>query len=688
MQLRPYQGEAADAIESNLDEHGSTICVMATGLGKTVVLSEIVRRCPGRSILFTHREELLWQGRNKLQVMMPHEDIDIEMAEFQAHLRLGQLPKCVVASVQSLHAKRLAKFNPNWFDQLIFDECHHLRVKNSTTYGRILEHFSANPRIKILGVTATPDRHDGKSLGNIFKSVAYDYSLPQAIRDGYLVPVQQNMVTITSLDLSTLSTYMGDLPAGSLDEVMSTERNLLGVAYPTLELTGDKKTLIFTAGVHQAHRLSEILNREKPGCAKAIDGGMGGSHRRDIVESYGRGDFQYLVNCNIATEGFDSPAIACVVMARPTKSRPLYSQMLGRGTRILPGVIEGTDAKGNDFQLNTAAERIAAIAGSAKPHLLVIDFTGNSGKHRLIHPADVLGGTTEEPLSDEITDIINSKVSAATAVGESLDVSKVISEAKLELEAKKRLEALAEQERVAKLREVIRANVQYSLRKLTPMEVFDLAEAPKGNVGMNFVKRPTEGQVKSLREMGVDVHHDQGEWWIGPPKFKAEWKKITQGTAGKLLNSLKERRKKDLCSYKQAMLLAKFGEDPHCTFKEAKSIIDEIAAAGWKARNKTVEKLTEEQMSHGAEHVKYKWVEKRSLTSEALTWIQQQLENPKATPEKRRYLENMRKLNHVPNGCPVEKPLQVTQEKVLVSVPLPKPKPAPVAPKTQQSIGF
>lgn len=1030
MQLRPYQEEAAVAIQANLAEHGSTLCVMATGLGKTVVLSDIVRRCPGRAILFTHREELLWQGRNKLQAMMPYEHIDIEMAEFSASLKGGSLPKCVVASVQSMHAKRLPKYNPDLFDLLIFDECHHLRVKSNTIYGRILEHFSKNPRIKMLGVTATPDRHDGKSLGSIFKSVAYDYSLPKAIADGYLVPIKQNMVTITSLDLTAVSTYMGDLAAGSLDEVMSTERNLLGVAYPTLELTGDRKTLIFTAGVHQAHRLAEILNREKPASAHAIDGGMASGYRRELVEAYNAGAFQYLVNCNIATEGFDSPAIQCVVMARPTKSRPLYCfdgateiltqrgwvpglnlshddyvaayntdngnitweepaarvvrngyqdekfielqtpqvdfrvtcnhrmvtrtrtgrhkartpwvfreagdlteipdlfempvagiehsdglpltdhelqfigwfltdgcrnkhnncitisqdinqpwnekieeclvgcgfkyskdtvtrttkfkdkstihvyriskgkprgsgkhlrgwghlepyldkdlpktleaatphqlgqillamhygdgqkftkqpwtqrsyhistgravlagrlqslcvrrgfacniaigewnknpiyilhirnkavrslrfspdrnyepvftavgtelvwcvevstgavivrrngkvlvsgncQMLGRGTRILPNVIEGADSNGLDYQLTSPEERRAAIQGSGKPHLLVIDFTGNSGKHRLVHPADVLGGTVESPLSDELSELIDAKVTKATANKEAADVSQVMEEARLELEAKKRLAELQEQERVAKLREVVRASVQYTIKNINPMDVFSLPDAPKGNIGMDFAKRPTEMQVKSLREFGVDVHHDQGEWWIGPPKIKAQWQKITQGAAGKLLNTLKERRKQDLCSYKQAMLLARFGENPHCTFKDAKAIIDEIAANDWKPRKKTIDELSAEQLKVGAENVKYKWVERRTLSMEAVSWTHGQM-TLAGSPEKKRYYENCLKLNQVPRGCPVENPIQVAQERVAIEVKLPAIK-TPPKPKIQQAIDF
>ncbi len=687
MQLRPYQEEAVQSIMQRLEDQKSTLCVMATGLGKTVVLSEVVRRTPGRSILFTHREELLWQGKNKLQAMMPHEDIDVEMAQFKANLTMGSMPKCVVASVQSLHAKRLAKYKPSMFDLLIFDEAHHLRAKNTTIYGRILEHFKQNPLIRMLGVTATPDRHDGKSLGTMFESVAYDYSLPDAIRDGYLVPVSQNLVTITSLDLTTVGTYMGDLAAGSLDEVMSTERNLLGVAYPTLELAGDRKTLIFTAGVHQAHRLADIINRERPDSARAIDGNMNGNYRRMVIQAYAENQFQFLINCNIATEGFDAPDVACIVMARPTKSRPLYSQMLGRGTRVLPQTIEGMDDAGDRFQLETPEERRAAIKGSAKSELLVIDFTGNSGKHRLIHPADILGGKDEHN-DDELNDLINEKVAAATNAKQALDVAQAVDEAREELKARKHLAELAEAERVAKLREVVRAKVSYSLRALSPQDVFNLPEPPSGNIGMNFAKRPTEAQIKQLREQGVDIQSDQGDWWLGAPKRKAEWKRLTQGAAGKLLSTLRERRKQDKCSYKQAMLLARYGEDPHCSFKEAKDIITEIQNNGWKAREGTIQKLADQQFQTGSEDVKYKWVERRTLTSQTANWIRSEMESPVNGPEKRRYFENCLKLNHVPMHCPIENPIEVTNERVAIQVKVPKPKKAKVEPKVQQAIDF
>ena len=687
MQLRPYQQQAVENIELCLQKHGSTLCVLPTGCGKTIVFSEVIRRNPGRSILLTHREELLWQGKEKLEILMPHEEVAVEMAEFKANAMMGMMPKVVVASVASLHQKRLEKFKPDMFDLVVVDEAHHSRESEKTMYGRIFAHFKKNPRVKILGVTATPDRHDGRALGNIFESVAMDYSLANAINDGYLVGIEQSMVTITSLDLTTVGTYMGDLAAGSLDEVMSTERNLLGVAYPTLELAGNRKTLIFTAGVHQAHRLADILNREKPNSARAIDGNMSSNHRRETMQDYADGVFQFLVNCNIATEGFDSPAVACVVMARPTKSRPLYSQMLGRGTRILPGVIEGMTEDGDRFQLETPEERKAAIAGSGKPKLLVIDFTGNSGRHRLVHPADVLGGTAEEPLSDELADIINAKMAAAANAGGMLDVNQAIDDAKLELETRKRLEELAEQERIAKLREVVRANVSYTLKRLTPMDVFSLPEAPAGNVGMSFAKRPTEVQIKALRECGVEVQSDQGEWWLGAPNRKGEWQKLTGGAAGKLLNDVKRRRKEGKCSYKQAMLLARYGEDPNCSFKEAKSIIQQIQDSGWKPRPKTIETLAEQQLSVGEEHVKFKWVEKRTLSDSAVAWTHAEMDGPFTSPERKRYLQNCLKLNHVPQGCPIANALNVATERVAVGVKLPKVV-KPPKPKLQQPLDF
>jgi superfamily II DNA or RNA helicase len=164
---------------------------------------------------------------------------------------------------------------------------------------------------------------------------------------------------------------------------------LHGIAAPTIELTGDRKTLIFAASLAQAERLTEIINRHKPNSAKWVHGGTPKEERRSLFPAYTASEFQYLVNIGVTTEGFDEPGIEVVVMARPTKSRNLYAQMVGRGTRTLPGVID---------YIEDPEDRKNAIHDSGKPSLEVIDFVGNAGQYKLITSADILGGRYDDEI--------------------------------------------------------------------------------------------------------------------------------------------------------------------------------------------------------------------------------------------------------------------------------------------------
>ena len=186
-----------------------------------------------------------------------------------------------------------------------------------------------------------------KPLGKVFESVAFDYQLPDAIHDGWLVPIEQQFVFVDGLDLSDCRTTAGDLNGGDLARVMEIEETLHRVVAPTMELAGDQKGLVFSASVAAAQRMAEIANRHKPGCAEFICGTTPMEDRREILRRYAQSDFQYLFNCMIATEGFDESTIGVVAIARPTKSRALYAQMVGRGTRPLPGIVDGLETGRN-----------------------------------------------------------------------------------------------------------------------------------------------------------------------------------------------------------------------------------------------------------------------------------------------------------------------------------------------------
>jgi superfamily II DNA or RNA helicase len=374
--MRPYQSVACDAFFDGLASCRAQLLVMATGLGKTVVMSEVARRWhedgrPGRVMVIAHREELVSQAADKLERVTGAAP-GVEMAE----LRGGHLGSCVVATVQTVSA-RLGKFRPEEIGLLMIDEAHHAVA---TSYRKVIEHFAA---AKILGVTATPKRADDLALGQVFDRCCHDYGIMPAIEDGWLVQVAQRAVEVEDLDFSEVRQVCGDLHEGELEEVLRREKVLHGMAVPIVSESGDRPTLVFCATVRHAHELCAVIERYKPNSAVALDGRTPRDVRRQQVERFKRGEVQYLLNCGLFLEGFDAPATACVAMCRPTKSLALYMQVLGRGTRPLPGVVDGVE---------TEAARVEAIRQSSKPDVLVLDFVGNSGRHKIVTALDVLGG--------------------------------------------------------------------------------------------------------------------------------------------------------------------------------------------------------------------------------------------------------------------------------------------------------
>tara|TARA_R110002073_G_scaffold299012_2_gene465811 strand:+ start:18775 stop:20328 length:1554 start_codon:yes stop_codon:yes gene_type:complete len=515
---------------------------MPTGCGKTIVFAEAIRLASKRCIVIAHREELIRQAAEKIE-LVTGEKPAIEMAEESSYERDARLRcKVVVASVQTLNAKtfighRFCKFYPGDFSLLIIDEAHHAVAK---TYMRVIDYFKSNKSLKVIGVSATPDRSDKLALGQVFDEVAYKYELAQSIKDGWLVPIRQRMVRVESLDFNTVNKVAGDLNQRQLSEVMEYEKNLHGIATPTLELTGDRKTIVFASSVAHADRLAEIFNRHKPTSARMVCGSTPKDIRAGIVSDFAKNKFQYLVNVGIATEGFDDPSVAVVVMARPSCSRSLVAQMVGRGTRTLPGLVDG---------LKGATERCAAIAKSDKPYCEVIDFVGNSTKHRLVYAADILGGNMERAAEM----VIDKQKSDEEST--SIDIMSELERAEEELQ--KEEEAL----RAVTERDVITAKVTYQARELNPFDVLQIS-MPK-NVWMGA--KPLTGNQKSMLERnGISVSN------------------VDHHTQRVLFKELVRRRKQNLCTYKQAKLLQKHGYTGKETFTEASKIIDKLAANNWR----------------------------------------------------------------------------------------------------------
>ncbi len=372
--LRPYQSEALDGIDTQLALHRSTICVLPTGTGKTVVFAAAAARYRprGRVLVIAHREELIEQACEKIQAFTSLSTA-VEMAERRAELDSLMPPDVVVASVQSLSKKRLARFRRDAFDFIVIDEGHHATSKS---YRDILDYFSA---AKVLGVTATPDRLDGRAMREVFESKAFVFEIRQAIEQGYLVPIRQRSVIVDALDLSAVKRKKsGDFDDGALEEAMLDEAVLHQICRPTLELAGARPTILFAAGVKQARALASVLNAMRPGCATSVDGSIKRELRAERLAAFQAGRVQFLTNCAVLTEGFDAPPTSCVAVARPTASRALYTQMVGRGTRLHPG----------------------------KSDLLVLDYVGNSGRHSLVSVVDVLDGLKNPKVRERAMQLI------------------------------------------------------------------------------------------------------------------------------------------------------------------------------------------------------------------------------------------------------------------------------------------
>jgi superfamily II DNA or RNA helicase len=543
MRFRDYQQNAIDATFREWESANSTMIVAPTGTGKRVIMAGIVKRAfPRRVMVVAHREELIFQAEQKIG-KMANVTVAVEMAgrkidEFNESW-FGK-PTVVVSTVQTQTAGgdglgRMRKFDPGEFGILLIDECHHA---TAGTYRRIIDYYRSNPKIKVLGVTATPDRADEEALGQVFESVAFDYEINDAVHDGWLVPIRQQMVEVSGLDYSSVRTTAGDLNGSDLADVLEDETNLHNMAGPTIDIVGDRRTLVFCAGVRQAERMAEILNRHKDGMAGFVCGKTPKEQRRELLQKFEDGRIQVVCNCGVLTEGFDNPGVEVVVMGRPTKSRSLYAQMVGRATRPLPGSVDGFE---------NPEDRRDSISKSAKPHCLVVDFVGNSGRHKLVTSADILGGK----YSDE--EIEQAERSARKA-GRPVDMDEELEKAREEVAERKRREAAN--------RAKLTARAKYSVKTIDPFDALDIK--PTRERGWEKGKSLSPKQKEILLKQGID-----------PEKRSYHENK-------QILDEFFRRWDKKLCSYKQAAHLKRYGINADVTAKQASVILDGIWKNGMK----------------------------------------------------------------------------------------------------------
>ena len=353
MELRPYQQEAKDAIFHSWDEGiQKTLLVLPTGCGKTIVFAKVAEECVrqgDRVLILAHRGELLEQAADKIG-----RSTGLGCATEKAEATcLGSWFRITVGSVQSLmRESRLNKFDEDYFNTIIIDEAHHCI---SDSYQRVLNHFHD---AKVLGVTATPDRGDMKNLGSVFENLSYEYTLPKAIKEGYLSPIKAVTIPL-QVDLTGVGVQSGDFKAGDLGTAL--DPYLEQIAEEMKKYCVDKKTVVFLPLVKTSQKFRDLLNA-KGFRAAEVNGES--KDRAEILEDFDKDKYNVLCNSMLLTEGWDCPSVDCIVVLRPTKVRSLYCQMVGRGTRLSPE--------------------------TGKDHLLLLDFLWHTERHELCHPAHLI----------------------------------------------------------------------------------------------------------------------------------------------------------------------------------------------------------------------------------------------------------------------------------------------------------
>ncbi|MEK4276496.1 DEAD/DEAH box helicase [Paenibacillus sp. FSL R7-0026] len=513
MELRPYQQEARQSIQAEWNKGVKrTLLVLPTGCGKTIVFSKVTEdrvKLGERVLILAHRGELLDQASDKLE-----KSTGLKTATEKAdQTSIGSWYRVVVGSIQTLmRDKRLQQFAANHFDTIIIDEAHHCL---SDSYQRVLQYFET---ANVLGVTATPDRGDMRNLGSYFESLAYEYTLPKAIKAGFLSPIKAMTIPL-QINLSAVGQQAGDFKTQDLGTAL--DPYLESIAEEMLRVAKDRKIVVFLPLVKTSQKFTQILNSIG---FRAAEVNGDSQDRSQILEDFDGDKYNVLCNSMLLTEGWDCPSVDCVVVLRPTKVRSLYSQMVGRGTRLFPG----------------------------KTELLLLDFLWHTERHELCHPAHLIAE------NEEIAQAMTKQIEEA---GIALDLEDVEKQAAEDVVAQ-REEALAKQ--LAEMKRRKRALVD-PLQFEMSIQAEDLSSYVP-SFGWEQAP-PSDAQVKTLEKLG-----------IMPEQID------NAGKATKLLERLDKRREEGLTTPKQIRFLEGRGFEHVGTwsFDSAKKMIDRIAGNGWK----------------------------------------------------------------------------------------------------------
>lgn len=515
IQLRPYQEESKRAV-FNEWEQGilKTLLVLPTGTGKTIVFAAITNddcvQKGERVLILAHRGELLEQAADKIKKSTGLE-CAVEKAEESC---LNSWYRITVGSVQSLmREKRLNQFDKHYFDTIIIDEAHHCI---SESYQRILDYFSD---AKVLGVTATPDRGDMRNLGQVFNSLAYEYTLPKAIKEGYLSPIKALTIPL-KLDLSSVSTQAGDFKASEIGTAL--DPYLEQIAVEMTKYCADRKTVVFLPLIKTSQKFRDLLNKHG---FRAAEVNGSSDDRTEVLKDFENNKYNVLCNSMLLTEGWDCPDVDCIVVLRPTKVRSLYCQMVGRGTRLSEG----------------------------KTHLLLLDFLWHTERHELCHPANLICESPE--VSKKMTDNLSENS------GYPVDIEQAAEQAESDVVAQ-REEALAKQLSEMKKRK----------RKLVDPLQFEMSIQAEdlANYVPSFgweMMPPSDKQVKALEKLGIFPDQIENAGKAALLLDRLNKRREENLTTPKQIRFLEGKGFKHVGTWQ---------------FETARKLIDRIAANGWR----------------------------------------------------------------------------------------------------------
>ena len=514
MELRKYQQESINSIQEEWNNgRKRTLLVLPTGCGKTVVftkLAEEMVKQGKRVLILAHRTELLEQASDKLFKITGLKTA-LEKADSTA---IGSWCRVSVGSVQTLQRdKRLNQFPKDYWDVIIVDEAHHIL---SDGYMKVMKYFDV---ANVLGVTATPDRSDMRNLGSYFDSLAYEYSLVQAIKEGYLSKIKALTIPL-SLDLSNVSMSAGDFKASDVGTAL--DPYLEQIADEMAKQCADRKTVVFLPLVKTSQKFRDILNA-KGFRAAEVNGES--KDRAEVLEDFEKDRYNVLCNSMLLTEGWDCPSVDCVVVLRPTKVRALYSQMVGRGTRLHPG----------------------------KEELLLLDFLWHTERHELCRPAHLICETPE--VAQKMVENMEEQT------GVMLDLEDMEVKATEDVVAQ-REEALAKQlEEMRKRKRKLVDPLQFEMS----IHAEDLSNYVP-NFGWEMAPA-SDKQIKALEKYGILPDE------IG-----------NAGKAALYLDRLHKRQAEGLTTPKQIRFLEGrgFKDVGMWQFDHARNMIDRIAANGWR----------------------------------------------------------------------------------------------------------